>query len=104
MTIEECSRRIRAICTYTGIPASHLPTKKRASGIKESEGASIQLAAEAAAKEVPPPPPAPTMPEPSNATKRKSPTTDDNDESFQKLCPKRQEKGKYGCFTLSFPY
>ncbi|GIX75518.1 hypothetical protein CDAR_298671 [Caerostris darwini] len=40
MTIEECSRRIRAICTYTGIPASNLPSKKRTVGDKESQGAS----------------------------------------------------------------
>ncbi|GIY09644.1 hypothetical protein CDAR_412271, partial [Caerostris darwini] len=28
LRIEECSKRIRAICTYTGVPASLLPSKK----------------------------------------------------------------------------
>ncbi|GIY69146.1 hypothetical protein CDAR_376101 [Caerostris darwini] len=28
MRVEECGRRIRAICTYTGVPASLLPTKR----------------------------------------------------------------------------
>ncbi|GIY11651.1 hypothetical protein CDAR_53041 [Caerostris darwini] len=26
--IEESSQRIRAVCTYTGVPASHLPSNK----------------------------------------------------------------------------
>ncbi|GIY63793.1 hypothetical protein CEXT_579451 [Caerostris extrusa] len=52
----------------------------------------LQLAAEAATKEVPPPPPAPTMPEQSNATKWKTPTTDDDDKGFQKVVTKKKDK------------
>ncbi|GIY56430.1 hypothetical protein CDAR_62701 [Caerostris darwini] len=39
LTIEECSRRIRAICTYTGVPASHLPTKKELAELKKGQRA-----------------------------------------------------------------
>ncbi|GIX75511.1 hypothetical protein CDAR_298631 [Caerostris darwini] len=38
-TIEECSRRIRASCMYTGVPASHLPSKKELAEIKKGQGA-----------------------------------------------------------------
>ncbi|GIY40935.1 hypothetical protein CDAR_168131 [Caerostris darwini] len=37
ITIEECSRRIRAICTYCGVPASHLPSKKELAEIKKAK-------------------------------------------------------------------
>ncbi|GIY64031.1 hypothetical protein CDAR_465211 [Caerostris darwini] len=69
MTIEECSRSIRAICKYTGIPASHLPSKKELAEIKKVKELQLQLAAEAAIKETAPPPP---MPEQPNTTKRKT--------------------------------
>ncbi|GIY71194.1 hypothetical protein CDAR_510701 [Caerostris darwini] len=39
LTTEECSRRIRAICTYTGVPASHLPTKKELAELKKGQRA-----------------------------------------------------------------
>ncbi|GIY51103.1 hypothetical protein CDAR_498351 [Caerostris darwini] len=101
LTIEDCSKRIRAICTYTGIPASHLPTKKELLEIKKAKELQLQLAAEAAAKEATPPPPAPTIPEQSNSTetpehqnstKRKSPTSDDDEEGFQKVVNKKDRK------------
>ncbi|GIY50973.1 hypothetical protein CDAR_593191 [Caerostris darwini] len=101
LTIEECSKRIRAICTYTGIPASHLPTKKELLEIKKAKELQLQLAAEAAAKEATPPPPAPTipeqpnskeLPEQPNSSKRKSPTSDDDEEGFQKVVNKKDRK------------
>ncbi|GIY73051.1 hypothetical protein CDAR_566091 [Caerostris darwini] len=108
LTIEDCSRRIRAICTYTGIPASHLPTKKELLEIKKAKELQLQLAAEAATKEATPPPPAPTPPPPapvlpeqsnsietpeqSTSTKRKSPTSDDDEEGFQKVINKKDRK------------
>ncbi|GIX84440.1 hypothetical protein CDAR_620631 [Caerostris darwini] len=48
LTIEECSRRIRTICTYTGVPASHLPTEKELAEIKKAKELQDQIAAEAA--------------------------------------------------------
>ncbi|GIY88336.1 hypothetical protein CDAR_295201 [Caerostris darwini] len=108
LTIEECSKRIRAICTYTGIPASHLPTKKELSELKKAKELQLQLEAEAAAKEAIPPPPAPTPPPPApvlpeqsdsieppeqpTSTKRKSPTSDDDEEGFQTVINKKDRK------------
>ncbi|GIY11356.1 protein BUD31 homolog [Caerostris darwini] len=103
LTIEDCSKRIRAICTYTGIPASHLPIRKELLEIKKAKELQLQLAAEAAAKEATPPPPAPTIPEQPNSTetseqpissKRKSPTSDDDEEGFQKVVSKKDRKRK----------
>ncbi|GIY07588.1 hypothetical protein CDAR_31501 [Caerostris darwini] len=108
LTIEDCSKRIRAICTYTGIPASHLPTKKELSELKKAKELQLQLEAEAAAKEAIPPPPAPTPPPPApvlpeqsdsieppeqpTSTKRKSPTSDDDEEGFQTVINKKDRK------------
>ncbi|GIY14784.1 hypothetical protein CDAR_304411 [Caerostris darwini] len=94
MTIEECSRRIRAICTYTGILASHLPSKRELAEIKKAKELQLQLAAEAAIKETAPPPPAPSMPEQPNTTKRKTPTSDNDNEGFQKVASKKDKSKK----------
>ncbi|GIY48017.1 hypothetical protein CDAR_621461 [Caerostris darwini] len=47
LTIEECSRRIRAICTYTGVPAYQLPTKKELAELKKDKELRDKIAAEA---------------------------------------------------------
>ncbi|GIX66601.1 hypothetical protein CDAR_413641 [Caerostris darwini] len=47
--IEEYSTRIRAICTYTGVPASHIPTKKELREMRRQKDI-IDLAAAEAAK------------------------------------------------------
>ncbi|GIY23148.1 DNA-directed DNA polymerase [Caerostris extrusa] len=78
-------------------PTSH---PKRTVGDKESQGASIQLAAEAATKEVVPPPPVSTMPEQPNASKRKNPTSDDDDEGFQKVTSKKRKSKKRVAYSL----
>ncbi|GIY00179.1 hypothetical protein CDAR_20111 [Caerostris darwini] len=74
LTIEECSRRIRAICTYTGVPASHLSTKKELAEIKKAKELQDQIAAEAVQTVTSTP--APALPQQSNSIstpKRKTP-------------------------------
>ncbi|GIY86659.1 hypothetical protein CDAR_468191 [Caerostris darwini] len=46
LQIEECSKRIRAICTYTGVPASLLPSKKELIEMRKAKDLEI-LAKEA---------------------------------------------------------
>ncbi|GIY88182.1 hypothetical protein CDAR_90141, partial [Caerostris darwini] len=102
--VEEYSTRIRAICTYTGIPASHIPTKKEILEMRKQKDIA-DLAAAEAAKNIPAPvimpatpttqtaapttvpaasvtgPAAPVQPTSTTALKRKSPTSDE-DEGF----------------------
>ncbi|GIY34274.1 hypothetical protein CDAR_14161 [Caerostris darwini] len=44
--VEEYSTRIRAICTYTGIPASHIPTKKEILEMRKEKDIADLAAAE----------------------------------------------------------
>ncbi|GIY22554.1 hypothetical protein CDAR_269941 [Caerostris darwini] len=100
--VEEYSTRIRAICTYTGIPASHIPTKKEILEMRKQKDIS-DLAAAEAAKNIPAPvitpatpitqtaapttvpaasvtvPAAPVKPTSTTALKRKSPTSDEDE-------------------------
>ncbi|GIY25413.1 hypothetical protein CDAR_71951, partial [Caerostris darwini] len=112
--VEEYSTRIRAICTYTGIPASHIPTKKEILEMRKQKDIS-DLAAAEAAKNIPAPvitpaapvtmpaapatvpaasvtmPAAPVQPTPAIAQKRKSPTSDD-DEGFVTVEPWKDKR------------
>ncbi|GIY15712.1 hypothetical protein CDAR_251071, partial [Caerostris darwini] len=102
--VEEYSTRIRAICTYTGIPASHIPTKKEILEMRKEKDIA-DLAAAEAAENIPAPvtmpatpstqtaapttvpaasvtgPAAPVQPTSTTTLKRKSPTSDE-DEGF----------------------
>ncbi|GIY24160.1 hypothetical protein CDAR_300531 [Caerostris darwini] len=77
LTIEECSRRIRAICTYTGVPASHLPTKKELTEMKKAKELRDQIAAEAAKTASSTPAPALPQPNSTPTPKRTPPSPDD---------------------------
>ncbi|GIY19438.1 hypothetical protein CDAR_208181 [Caerostris darwini] len=48
LTIEECFRRIRAICAYIGVPVSHLRTKLELTEMKKAKELRDQITAEAA--------------------------------------------------------
>ncbi|GIY85341.1 hypothetical protein CDAR_317951 [Caerostris darwini] len=105
MKIEECSRRIRAICTYTGVPASLLPTKKELLEMRKQKDletlnreAEIQAAREKHEKEAPPAPvtnqidTSATTQTNGAATKRKTPTSDDDDESFTVVKARKEKR------------
>ncbi|GIY19439.1 hypothetical protein CDAR_208191 [Caerostris darwini] len=85
----ECSRRIRANCTYTRVPASHLATKK-----KKAKELSDQLAPEAAQTVTTTPTPA--LPQKSSipTPKRKTPPSPDaDDEGFKTATSKKDKNG-----------
>ncbi|GIX78784.1 hypothetical protein CEXT_220701 [Caerostris extrusa] len=69
-----------------------LPSKTELSEIKKAKEPQLQLAAEAATKEVIPPPPAPTIPEQPHASKRKNPNY--YDDGFQKVTSKKTNPRK----------
>ncbi|GIY29073.1 hypothetical protein CDAR_47241 [Caerostris darwini] len=78
LQVEDASKRIRAICHYTGIPASHLPTKKELTETRKAKDLQI-LQQEAEAKIIAETPATTTTQEtviddshkPGTATKRK---------------------------------
>ncbi|GIY23009.1 hypothetical protein CDAR_299321 [Caerostris darwini] len=78
LQVEDASKRIRAICHYTGIPASHLPTKKELTEMRKAKDLQI-LQQEAEAKIIAETPATTTTQEtviddshkPGTATKRK---------------------------------
>ncbi|GIY52149.1 hypothetical protein CDAR_432392 [Caerostris darwini] len=95
LQVEDASKRIRAICHYTGIPASHLPTKKELTEMRKAKDLQI-LQQETEAKIIAETPaivaetPATTTTQetviddshkPGTATKRKNPAPED-DEGF----------------------
>ncbi|GIY39624.1 hypothetical protein CDAR_279151 [Caerostris darwini] len=105
MRNEECGRRIRAICTYTGVPASLLPTKKELIEMRKQKDleilnkeAEIQAALEKE-KEVPPVPTTMQVDATADtqmngaATKRKSPVPN-ADESFTVVKAKKDKRVK----------
>ncbi|GIY10207.1 hypothetical protein CDAR_56911 [Caerostris darwini] len=95
LQVEDASKHIRAICHYTGIPASHLPTKKELTEMRKAKDLQI-LQQEAEAKIIAETPaivaetPATTTTQetviddshkPGTATKRKTPAHEE-DEGF----------------------
>ncbi|GIY43477.1 hypothetical protein CDAR_81541 [Caerostris darwini] len=113
LTIEECSRRIRAICTYTGVPASHLPAKKELAELKKAKelrdkiAAEAQLAAEAHqaadAQQAAVTTPIPALPQqPQSATptpKRKAPASPTPDDDFVTVVSKKDRKNRVSTRT-----
>ncbi|GIY03806.1 hypothetical protein CDAR_288921 [Caerostris darwini] len=98
LTIEECSQRIRAICTYIGAPASHLPTKKELSELNKAKELRDQIAAEAAqtvtAVKTALTPALPQQQQGTTPTpKRKTPPSlDADDEGFKTVISKKEKK------------
>ncbi|GIY05805.1 hypothetical protein CDAR_427821 [Caerostris darwini] len=92
LIIEECSRRIRAICTYNGVPASHLPAKKELAEIKKAKELQAELAAEAAKTVAPAP--NPIMPQ--QSTTSTVPTPKRKTTMTRVLKPSPQKRRKKG--------
>ncbi|GIY58450.1 hypothetical protein CDAR_125231, partial [Caerostris darwini] len=102
LRIEECSKRIRAIFTYTGVPASLLPSKKKLIEMRKAKDLEIlakeaEISTQHQPTEVIPAAninQAAVTVEPKSvgpATKRKSPVSDD-DEGFTVVQKKKDSK------------
>ncbi|GIY23083.1 hypothetical protein CDAR_525321 [Caerostris darwini] len=97
LQVEDASKRIRAICHYTGIPASHLPTKKELTEMRKAKDLQI-LQKEAEEKAIAETPAVATSqeaitadpPKTGTAIKRKTPAPDD-DEVFITVQSKKKD-------------
>ncbi|GIX94862.1 hypothetical protein CDAR_503961 [Caerostris darwini] len=114
LRIEECSKRIRAICTYTGVPASLLPSKKELIEMRKAKDLEI-LAKEAEISTQHQHQPTEVIPAANTnqaaviveaksvgpATKRKSPVSDD-DEGFT-VVQKKKDSKRVNMAAISIP-